>query len=116
MKTIKYFLSYGIKPTFRRIRSALALKFIPRKYIHGRIKEKINVNDISEITTIDTKSKNEEYEKYLNAQIEKSVSYTRYINPAKTIIGASIYQLPSFTFCKFSGNFPKKTRFSIQRM
>lgn len=97
MKTIKYFLSYGIKPTFRRIRSALALKFIPRKYIHGRIKEKINVNDISEITTIDTKSKNEEYEKYLNAQIEKSVSYTRYINPAKKFLQSRSETIESLT-------------------
>lgn len=97
MKTIKYLLSYGIKPTLRRIRSALAIKFIPRKYIHGRIKEKININDISEITTINRKNNNKEYEKYLNAQIEKSVSYTRYINPAKKFLQSRSTLIESLT-------------------
>ena len=86
MKVIKYFLSYGVKPTFRRIISALTTKFIPKKYISGRYKEKINLSNIPKMTAIDTKSNNQEYKKYLDDQIEKSVSYTRYINPAKKFL------------------------------
>ena len=97
MKTIKYLLSYGIKPTFRRIRSALFTKFIPKKFIQGRYKEKINLSDIPEMTAINTKSNNEEYKKYLNAQIEKSVSYTRYINPAKKFLQSRSTLIESLT-------------------
>ena len=37
-------------------------------------------------------------------------------NPANIIIGIVMYQLPSFTCSRFSGSFPKNTRFSIQSM
>lgn len=97
MRVIKYYLSYGAKPTIKRIISALTTKFMPKKYISGANKKKINLSDISEISTIDTKSNSEEYKKYLNAQIEKSVSYTRYINPAKRFLQSRCTLIESLT-------------------
>ena len=97
MKVIEYFFSYGFKPTFRKILSSLSSKFIPKKYISGGYIEKKGIADIPEINTIQIKNNNQDYKDYLNIQIEKSVSLTRYLNPAKRFIQSRVQLIESLT-------------------
>ena len=90
-------MSYGFKPTIRKILSVLITKFIPKKYISGGYIEKKGLDDVPEITSIDVNSDSKDYENYLKIQIEKSVSLTRYLNPAKRFIQSRVKLIESLT-------------------
>ena len=84
MKAINYYLSFGIKPTLKKILSVLVSKYAPKKlFLENKDK---GINDIPEINTINTENKSQDYTDYLKIQIKTSVSRTRYVNPLKRFI------------------------------
>ena len=84
MKAINYYLSFGIKPTLKKILSVLVSKYAPKKlFLENKDK---GIKDIPEINTINTENKSQDYADYLKIQIKTSVSRTRYINPLKRFI------------------------------